>query len=72
MRDDGAAVGPGGRQDEGFIAGIERAADADVERLHAGGGDDDFGGRVEFDGLQAAVVIGQMARRRDGRPAFSV
>ena len=60
--DIGGAIGPGGGQDQGFIAGIEDAPDSHVESLDTGSGDDDLAGRVEIHALQSAVVF------RDGAP----
>lgn len=56
--EDGTGVGPGGGEDEGVIAGINGAADADVEGLDAGVGDNDFVFRIERDALMTLVIAG--------------
>src|SRR4051794_21691989 len=46
------AVGPGGRENDGFVAWIEHATDSEVQRLNAGCRDDDLRGGIDFDLLQ--------------------
>ena len=66
--DDGGAVRPGRRQAERLVARIEQRADAQVQRLHAGGGDDDLRAGIELDVVQAAVLTGErLAQRRQAR-----
>ncbi len=55
--DDGGGVWPVGRQDDRFVSRVEHAADRHVERLHTGGGDQDFQTGVEPQSVKLMVLF---------------
>ena len=70
--DVGRAVGPGGRQHQRFIAGIEHATNGEVQRLHAGRGDHDLARCVDFHRVQLLIIAREGFAQRRQAGVFGV
>ena len=68
----GRAIGPGGRQHQRLVAGIEHGAHADVQGLHARSCDDDLRPGVQFHVVQLAILPGDGAAQRRQPGIFGV
>ena len=71
-RDIRRSVGPRRRQHQRFIARIENAANADVERLDTGCRDDNLAGRIQLHALQLLVITRQRLAQRRQAGVFGV